>query len=62
MGEQMDKPFDLLLGRRTFEIFASYWPDHVEEGPGINKATKYVASNTLTSHSWAKSVFLKRPR
>jgi dihydrofolate reductase len=59
MGEQMSKPFDLLLGRKTFEIFASYWPHHPEEGPGINQATKYVASNTLTRHQWEKSVFLK---
>jgi dihydrofolate reductase len=58
MTEQMDKPFDLLLGRKTFEIFASYWPQHPEEGAGINQATKYVASNTLTSHAWHKSVFL----
>lgn len=58
MGEQMDRPFDLLLGRKTFEIFASYWPQHPEEGPGINNATKYVASNTLTQHEWEKSVFL----
>lgn len=58
MGEQMDKPFDLLLGRKTFEIFASYWPQHVEEGPEINRATKYVVSNTLTSHNWEKSVFI----
>jgi dihydrofolate reductase len=59
MDEQMGKPFDLLLGRKTFEIFASYWPQHVDEGPGINRATKYVASNTLTSHEWKPSVFLK---
>ena len=59
MGEQMSRPFDLLLGRRTFEIFASYWPQHEEEGPGINNATKYVVSNTLTAHDWRKSVFLK---
>lgn len=58
MGEQMSKPFDLLLGRKTFEIFASYWPEHVDEGPEINRATKYVVSNTLKSHSWEKSVFL----
>ena len=58
MGEQMGQPFDLLLGRKTFEIFASYWPYHQEEGAGINNATKYVASNTLTSHEWQKSVFL----
>jgi dihydrofolate reductase len=58
MTEQMSKPFDLLLGRKTFEIFASYWPEHQEEGPGINEATKYVASNTLTAHPWKKSIFL----
>jgi dihydrofolate reductase len=59
MAEQMSKPFDLLLGRKTFEIFASYWPHHEDEWPGINKATKYVVSNTLTKHEWSKSVFLK---
>jgi dihydrofolate reductase len=59
MTEQMARPFDLLLGRKTFEIFASYWPQHADEGPGINKATKYVASKTLTKHDWNKSVFLK---
>jgi dihydrofolate reductase len=59
MTEQMSQPFDLLLGRKTFEIFASYWPQHEEEGAGINKATKYVASNTLREHEWIKSVFLK---
>ena len=58
MTDQMDHPFDLLLGRKTFEIFASYWPQHEEEGAGINRATKYVASSTLTSHEWKKSVFL----
>jgi dihydrofolate reductase len=58
MTEQMSRPFDLLLGRKTFEIFASYWPHHQEEGAEINRATKYVASNTLTTHEWEKSVFL----
>jgi dihydrofolate reductase len=58
MGEQMGRPFDLLLGRKTFEIFAGYWPHHPEEGAEINRATKYVASNTLKSHEWEKSVFL----
>lgn len=57
MTDQMAKPFDLLLGRKTFEIFASYWPDHPEEGAGINRATKYVASNTLTHHTWKESFF-----
>jgi dihydrofolate reductase len=58
MTEQMDRPFDLLLGRKTFEVFAAYWPHHEEEGAGINKATKYIASNTLTTHAWSRSVFL----
>jgi dihydrofolate reductase len=58
MTEQMSRPFDLLLGRKTFEIFASYWPHHEDEGASINKATKYVASNTITQHQWSKSVFL----
>jgi dihydrofolate reductase len=58
MAEQMAGPADLLLGRKTFEIFASYWPQHEEEWPGINSKTKYVASNTLTSSDWQNSVFL----
>jgi dihydrofolate reductase len=57
MAEQMGHPFDLLLGRKTFEIFAAYWPHHEEEGAGINTATKYVPSNTLIKHDWKKSVF-----
>jgi dihydrofolate reductase len=59
MGEQMSGSSDLLLGRKTFEIFASYWPHHEDQWPGINKATKYVVSNTLTKHEWRNSVFLK---
>jgi len=59
MGEQMGRPFDLLLGRKTFEIFASYWPYQEGGANPINTATKYVASNTLTKHEWSKSVFLK---
>lgn len=59
MGEQMSKPADLLLGRKTFEIFASYWPQHESDWPTINKMTKYVASNTHSSHDWQNTVFLK---
>jgi dihydrofolate reductase len=55
---QMNLPFDLLLGRKTFEIWAPYWPQRAEVWPGVNTATKYVASNTMTSHEWQKSVFL----
>lgn len=59
MSKQMKKPFSLLLGRKTFEIFASYWPEHAEGWPGINEVTKYVASKTLSSSDWQNSVFLK---
>lgn len=58
MGEQMGQPFDLLLGRKTFEIFATYWPQADGGDNSINHATKYVASRTLNSHEWNKSVFL----
>ena len=59
MGEQMTQNADLLLGRKTYEIFASYWPDHESDWPGINQVTKYVASNTLSTQSWNNTVFLK---
>lgn len=58
MNKQMNLPFDLLLGRKTFEIWAPYWPHHADFWPGVNPATKYVASNTMTSHEWQPSVFL----
>jgi len=60
MGEQMSHPFDLLLGRKTFEIFAAYWPHHNEEGVSINNATKYVVSKTLTKHEWDNAVFISK--
>ena len=40
-------PADLLLGRRTFEIFESYWPDHADNWPGVMDVTKYVVSTTM---------------
>ena len=58
MNRQMNMPFDLLLGRKTFEIWAPYWPHHADIWPGVNPATKYVASNTITTHEWQPSVFL----
>jgi len=58
LRRQMDMPFDLLLGRKTFEIWASYWPQHADAWPGVDTATKYVASNTMTSSEWQPSVFL----
>ena len=58
MQKQM-QPADLLLGRKTFEIFASYWPEHAEFWPGINDVTKYVLSKTKKKSDWENSVFLK---
>jgi len=60
MGEQMKPPYSLLLGRKTFEIFASYWPQHASSWPGINDATKYVVSNTITKHEWSNSIFINK--
>ena len=58
LSKQMNMPFDLLLGRKTFDIWEQYWPKHADEWPGVNTATKYVASNTRTSSQWQPSVFL----
>jgi dihydrofolate reductase len=58
MKEQFSKPFDLLLGRTTFEIWANHWPHQNGGDNPFHKATKYVASNTLTQHPWERSVFL----
>lgn len=58
MSEQMKQPFSLLLGRKTFELFAAYWPQHAKEWPGINEATKYVVSKTLRHSDWSNSVFI----
>jgi dihydrofolate reductase len=52
------KPADLLLGRKTFEIFAGYWPEHASQWPGINEVTKYVLSRTMKKSGWENSVFL----
>lgn len=58
LREQMNKSFDLLLGRKTFEIWEPYWPLHGDVWPNVNLATKYVASNTRTASDWKSSVFL----
>ena len=58
LRKQMNAQFDLLVGRTTFEIWEPYWPQHADVWPNVNKATKYVASNTRTSSKWQPSVFL----
>ena len=63
MAGQMSMPFDLLLGRKTYDIFAAYWPFHnaVDDpiAAGINGARKYVVSKTMTKPGWMNSVVLK---
>lgn len=62
MERQLGKPFDLLLGRRTYEIFAAHWPyikGDDQFAAKFNKCTKYVASKTLKNLDWKNSVLLK---
>lgn len=58
MQKQLE-PADLLLGRKTFDIFANYWPQHADHWPGINEVTKYVLSNTKDHSDWQNCVFLE---
>jgi dihydrofolate reductase len=60
MAKQM-QPTDYLLGRKTFDIFAGYWPrpEHADDWPGINDGTKYVLSQTTEQSDWKNTVFLK---
>ena len=67
IAEKQKQPAtDLLLGRKTYEIFASFFPDHEDIWPGINDVRKYVMSSTLKNSDqpagqavWKNSVFLK---
>jgi len=53
------QPADYLLGRKTFEIWESYWPGHADIWPGINEGTKYVLSSTRKKSDWKNSLFLE---
>jgi dihydrofolate reductase len=55
---ELMKPAEYLLGRKTFEIFSSYWPDHADGWPGINDGKKYVMSRTLKISNWKSTFFL----
>ena len=59
MMERLLKPADLLLGRKTFEIWEDYWPKHTEYWPTINEVTKYVLSTTRDETDWENSTFIK---
>ena len=56
--DRLAKPVDLLLGRKTFEGWETYWPTHSNFWPNVMTATKYVASNTRDSSDWQPAVFL----
>jgi len=61
MGEAMSRPFDLVLGRRTYDIFAAHWPHATDEAGAkpLNEATKYVASRSRPTLEWSKSVLIE---
>ena len=61
IGEAMSAPFDLLLGRRTYDIFAAYWPHATEEAGAkpLNDATKYVVSRGHPRLEWKESVLIE---
>jgi dihydrofolate reductase len=61
MGEALNVPFDLVLGRKTYDIFAAYWPKAPEEAGGkpLNDATKYVASRSAPTLEWSNSVLIE---
>ena len=56
--ERLAKPVDLLLGRKTFAGWETYWPTHSSFWPNVMTATKYVASNTRDSSEWQPTIFL----
>src|SRR3954466_14709060 len=61
MSEQMAQPFDLLLGKKTYDIFASYWPKQSADNSvakPLNKAHKYVASHTSFEPTWKDTTVL----
>jgi len=57
--KEVQQPSDYLLGRKTFDIWESYWPRHADFWPGINEGTKYVMSKTRKKSTWKNSVFIK---
>jgi len=60
MGEAMSVPFDLVLGRKTYDIFAAYWPNAPEaDAKPLNDATKYVASRSRPTLDWGPSVLIE---
>jgi dihydrofolate reductase len=57
--KELKQSADYLLGRKTFEIWSSFWPKHVDIWPGINDGTKYVMSKTMKKSNWKNTVFIE---
>ncbi len=57
--KELQQPADYLLGRKTFDIWASFWPKHADIWPGINDGTKYVMSKTMKKSDWKNTVFIE---
>ena len=57
--QELSQSVDYLLGRKTFEIWENYWPEHGDFWSGINEGTKYVLSKTRKKSNWKNSLFLK---
>jgi dihydrofolate reductase len=57
--KELKQPADYLLGRKTFDIWEGYWPDHADFWPRINDGTKYILSKTRKKSDWQNSAFIK---
>ena len=57
--KELQQPADYLLGRKTFEIWEGYWPEHADFWPGINDGAKYILSKTRKKSDWKNTIFIK---
>ena len=58
-SKELQQPAEYLLGRKTFEIWAGYWPKHADIWPGINDGMKYVLSSTMKETNWKNTTFIQ---
>lgn len=57
--KELEQSLEYLLGRKTFEIWADYWPKHADIWPGINDGMKYVLSSTMKKTEWENTAFIQ---
>jgi dihydrofolate reductase len=57
--KELKQPADYLLGRKTFQIWEAYWPQHADFWPGISDGTKYILSKTRKKSDWKNTIFIK---